>query len=139
MEVFLLDTRFYVSDNIKEIFQLFNSEYIFVEELILNKEVCDDQGKQFYTPNLILNLGETLCEDALQFYSFIFTCAVIASASGAVVIGMIEVKVGMFNNRVMCNLMTSGGLVCLAFYKSNGYLVLAGWILISFPSAYYII
>ena len=72
-------------------------------------------------------------------YNFIFTCAVIASASGAVVIGMIEVKVGMFNNRVMCNLMTSGGLVCLAFYKSNGYLVLAGWILISFPSVYYII
>lgn len=105
----------------------------------MNKEVCDDQGKQFYTPNLIFNLGETLCEDALQFYSFIFTCAVIASASGAVVIGMIEVKVGMFNNRVMCNLMTSGGLVCLAFYKSNGYLVLAGWILISFPSVYYIV
>ena len=68
MEVFLLDTRFYVSDNIKEIFLHCNSEYIFVEELILNKEVCDDQGKQFYTPNLIFNLGETLCEDALQFY-----------------------------------------------------------------------
>ena len=33
----------------------------------------------------------------------------------------------------------SGGLVCLAFYKSNGYLVLAGWILISFPSVYYIV
>ena len=88
---------------------------------------------------MTINLGETLCEDALQFYSFIYTCAVIAGASGAVVIGIIEVKVGMFNNRVICNLMTSSGLVCLALYQLNGYFVLAGWVLISFPSVYYIV
>ena len=27
----------------------------------------------------------------------------------------------------------------MAFYRENGYLVMAGWVLISFPSVYYIV
>ena len=37
----------------------------------------------------------------------------------------------------MCNAFTTGGLICLAFYRYNGYLVLVGFTLVAIPSVYY--
>ena len=104
------------------------SEYIFIDENVLFDEKCSASGD-----------ADKMCEEGLQFYDFIFTCSVIASACGAVFVGMAEVKIGLFWNRLLCNSLTTGGLVCLAFYRQNGYLVMAGWVLISFPSVYYIV
>ena len=118
-------------------------EPIFERESILWKEKCQAFGEaqvSFIFIGCVQKLIQQIpCEDAKEFYNFIFTCSVIASASGAVIIGIIEVKVGQFFNRLACNFMTTAGSVCLTFYKESGYLLLAGWILMAFPSVYYIV
>lgn len=104
-----------------------NLEFIFIDEKILFDEKCSGAN------------SDKLCDKGLQFYDFIFTCSIIGHLCGAVLLGMVEVKIGRFLTRLLCNCFTTGGLTCLAFYRENGYLVMAGWILISFPAVYYIV
>ena len=77
-----------------------------MEEKILYKEKCGDGP---ITPDT------ELCQNAMEYYNFIFTCCIISASAGVIILGIVEVSLGQFWTRIMCNSMTTIGLVIRVF------------------------
>ena len=106
-------------------------QFIFMDELILHKEKCQ-------VNDVNINGTLVLCEEALAYYNFIFSCCIISSSVGVVFFGIFEVKAGQMITRTLCNLCTTFGLLLLTFYRTSGYFIMAGWTIMSTPAIYYI-
>ena len=106
-------------------------QFIFMDELIQHKE-------KYKVNDVKINGTRVLCEEALTYYNFIFTCCIISSSVGVVFFGIFVVKAGQLITRTCCNLCTTIGLLLLTFYRSSGHFIMAGWTIMSTPAIYYI-